>query len=150
MNAIAMRPTVMNVMPSPRSGFGTSLYAIFSRMAARPTMASVQPIEGWGESLHDHLHELHHACDDGDEEDEAEECEVNSFHDCVFGKYLRLEQIVNGNGDEQDECDCYAESQGSLHGLGYCEVGAHAQEECEDHIVHEYRTDEQTKYMFHK
>ena len=44
MNAIAMRPTVMNVMPSPRSGFGTSLYAIFSRMAASPTMASVQPI----------------------------------------------------------------------------------------------------------
>ena len=41
--AIAISPTVMNVMPSPWSGFGTSLYSIFSRMAPMATMASVHP-----------------------------------------------------------------------------------------------------------
>ena len=42
--AIAMRPTVMNVMPRPCRGFGTSLYWSFSRIAPIETMASVQPI----------------------------------------------------------------------------------------------------------
>ena len=44
MKASAIRPTVMNVMPSPFSGSGTSVYAIFSLMAASPTIASVHPI----------------------------------------------------------------------------------------------------------
>ena len=44
MNAIAIKPTVMKVIPRPRKGLGTSEYCIFSRMAARPTMANAQPI----------------------------------------------------------------------------------------------------------
>ena len=42
-NAIAIRPTVMNVIPNPRRGLGTSVYAIFSLIAAKHTMASSQP-----------------------------------------------------------------------------------------------------------
>ena len=41
--AMAMSPTVIKVMPSPCNGLGTSLYAIFSRMAPMAMMASVQP-----------------------------------------------------------------------------------------------------------
>ncbi len=41
--AMAMSPTVMNVMPSPCRGLGTSVYCIFSRIAPKSTMASVQP-----------------------------------------------------------------------------------------------------------
>lgn len=44
MNAIAIKPTVMNVIPSPCNGRGTSVYAIFSRIAASATIANVQPI----------------------------------------------------------------------------------------------------------
>ena len=44
MNAIPIRPTVMKVMPRPLSAAGTWEYAIFSRIAARATMASHQPI----------------------------------------------------------------------------------------------------------
>ena len=42
--AMAIRPTVMNVMPSPLSGAGTLLYAIFSRIAASETIARNQPM----------------------------------------------------------------------------------------------------------
>ena len=44
MKAIAIKPTVMNVIPNPLNGLGTSEYSIFSRMAARPTIANNQPI----------------------------------------------------------------------------------------------------------
>ena len=40
---MAISPTVMNVMPNPRRGTGTSLYSMRSRMAASPTMESIQP-----------------------------------------------------------------------------------------------------------
>ena len=40
---MAMRPTVMNVIPIPLSGAGTFEYDIFSLMAARVTMARNQP-----------------------------------------------------------------------------------------------------------
>ena len=43
MNAMAMRPAVMKVMPSPRKAGGTSLYFIFSRIPAMATMARAQP-----------------------------------------------------------------------------------------------------------
>ena len=41
--AIAISPTVMNVIPSPFSPSGTSLYFIFSRMPAKAAIASAQP-----------------------------------------------------------------------------------------------------------
>ena len=44
MKAIAINPTVINVIPNPCNDFGTSEYAIFSRIAASPTIASNQPI----------------------------------------------------------------------------------------------------------
>ena len=44
MKAIAIRPTVMNVIPSPRRAAGTLEYAIFSLIAARVTIARNQPI----------------------------------------------------------------------------------------------------------
>jgi hypothetical protein len=43
MNARAIKPTVMNVMPRPRSPAGMSLYFSFSRMPASRTIASAQP-----------------------------------------------------------------------------------------------------------
>ena len=42
--AMAISPTVINVMPSPLRGSGTSLYCIFSLMAPMATMARVHPI----------------------------------------------------------------------------------------------------------
>ena len=42
--AMAISPTVMKVMPSPRKGWGTSPYCIFSRIAPIDVMASTQPI----------------------------------------------------------------------------------------------------------
>ena len=44
MNAIAINPTVMNVIPSPRSGGGTSEYFIFSRTPARAAIAAPNTI----------------------------------------------------------------------------------------------------------
>ena len=44
MNAMAIRPTVMNVIPIPLRGAGTFEYDIFSLMAARVTIARYQPI----------------------------------------------------------------------------------------------------------
>ena len=41
--AIAISPTVINVMPRPCKGFGTSEYSIFSRIAPIATIANVQP-----------------------------------------------------------------------------------------------------------
>ena len=43
MNAKAIRPTVMNVMPNPLSPSGTSLYFIFSRIPASAAIARAQP-----------------------------------------------------------------------------------------------------------
>ena len=43
MNEIAMRPTVMNAIPSPLRPFGTCEYAIFSLIAANVTIARNQP-----------------------------------------------------------------------------------------------------------
>ncbi len=44
MKAIAIRPTVMKVIPVPLSAGGTLEYAIFSLIAARQTIARNQPI----------------------------------------------------------------------------------------------------------
>ena len=44
MNAIAIRPTVMNVMPMPLRAAGTFEYDIFYLMAASVTIARNQPI----------------------------------------------------------------------------------------------------------
>jgi hypothetical protein len=44
MKAIAIRPTVMKVIPRPRKPVGTLLYFIFSRIPARAMMAIAQPI----------------------------------------------------------------------------------------------------------
>lgn len=44
MKDIAINPTTMKVMPNPRSAGGTLEYAIFSRIAARATIASNHPI----------------------------------------------------------------------------------------------------------
>ena len=38
-----MSPTVINVIPNPCNGLGTSLYSIFSRIAPMDMMASVHP-----------------------------------------------------------------------------------------------------------
>jgi len=43
MNDIAMSPTVMKAIPSPRRPAGTLLYLQRSRTAARSTIASPQP-----------------------------------------------------------------------------------------------------------
>ena len=42
-NAIPIKPVIMNVMPRPRRAGGTLEYLIFSLMAAIPTMARNQP-----------------------------------------------------------------------------------------------------------
>ena len=44
MKAMPIRPTVMKVMPRPLSAGGTLEYAIFSRMAARETMARAEGV----------------------------------------------------------------------------------------------------------
>ena len=44
MNAMAIRPTVMNVIPIPLRGAGTFEYDIFSQWAAMVTIAIYQPI----------------------------------------------------------------------------------------------------------
>ena len=41
---MAIRPVIINVIPSPRNGAGTLEYAIFSRIAAMAKMANNQPI----------------------------------------------------------------------------------------------------------
>ena len=43
MNANDIKPTVINVMPKPLSGGGTSLYFIFSRIPANAAIANAQP-----------------------------------------------------------------------------------------------------------
>ena len=43
-NAMAIRPTVMNVIPIPFKGAGTLEYDIFSLIAANVTIARYQPI----------------------------------------------------------------------------------------------------------
>ena len=41
---MAIRPVIINVIPSPRNGAGTLEYAIFSRIAAMAKMANNHPI----------------------------------------------------------------------------------------------------------
>ena len=43
MNAIAIKPAVMKMIPIPCSGFGISLYSSFSRIPAMQTIASIHP-----------------------------------------------------------------------------------------------------------
>ncbi len=43
MKAKAINPTVMKVIPKPRSGGGTSLYLSFSRIPAKAAIARAQP-----------------------------------------------------------------------------------------------------------
>ena len=43
MNAIAINPTTINVIPKPFRGAGTCEYAIFSLIAANPTIATRKP-----------------------------------------------------------------------------------------------------------
>ncbi len=44
MNEIAINPVTIKVIPIPLSGAGIFEYFSFSRIAAIPTMASIQPI----------------------------------------------------------------------------------------------------------
>ena len=44
MNAIAINPVIINVIPKPLNPFGTLLYFILSLIPARPTIAIAQPI----------------------------------------------------------------------------------------------------------
>ena len=105
-------------------------------------------VERGAELLHHHLHHLHDGRDDGDEHDEAQEAEV---HLGQRGRYPCqrsgceeefVEQIVDRHGDEQHEGDRYAEARRGLHRLAHGKVGAHAEEEGEDHVVDKYRLDE--------
>ena len=144
--AIAMRPTVINTMPRPCRGLGTSLYCIFSRMAPIATMASAQPIHQDAllheqRSTHDsavygnqrqedtqrciergrillnsHLNQLHHTGNNGDEEDERQIAEVDPLNKAVGTQHLGLQQIVNRNGNGEHEGYSETESQRSLHG----------------------------------
>jgi len=105
-------------------------------------------VERGAELLHDHLDHLDDGGDDGDEHDEAEEGEVHvgqrrrDPRHGAGGEEELVQQVVDGHGDEQHEGDCHAEARGGLHGLGDGKVGAHAEEEGEDHVVDEYRLDE--------
>lgn len=44
MNAIAISPVIIKVIPNPFNGAGTCAYLILSLIAAKPTIASNQPI----------------------------------------------------------------------------------------------------------
>ena len=105
-------------------------------------------VERGAELLHHHLHHLHDGRDDGDEHDEAEEGEVhigqrrrNPRHG-AGGEEELVEQVVDGHGDEQHEGDGHAQACRGLHGLRHGKVGAHAEEEGEDHVVDKDRLDE--------
>ena len=101
-------------------------------------------IERGGEAFHNHFNQLHHTGNDGDEENEREERQIYAFDDAVWTEHFGLQQIVHGHGDEQHEGYGNAEAEGCLHVLAHCQVGAHAEEEGEYHIVHENGADEKT------
>ncbi len=104
-------------------------------------------VECGAELLHHHLDHLHDGGDDGDEHDEAQEAEVHlgqrgrDPRQCAWGEEEFVEQVVDGHGDEQHEGDRYAEARRGLHRLAHGKVGAHAEEEGENHVVDENRLD---------
>ena len=99
-------------------------------------------IERGRETLHNHFHQLHDAGDDGNEDDERKEGKVHAHFRVL--KDLGLKQIVGGNGDDQNEDDCHAETEGSLDVLRHSQIGAHSQEKGEYHVVHENGADKKT------
>src|SRR5574344_370910 len=77
MNAMAIKPTVMKVMPSPCSGFGTMVYAIFSRIAARATIAQSQLLTSKPKACHHLLSEGSHPLQD-DKQISLEGCTLSN------------------------------------------------------------------------
>ena len=146
MKAMPIRPTVMKVMPRPLSAGGTLEYAIFSRMAARETMARNQPIPDGavhgdqreedtqgriqfrGELLHDHFHDLHDGGDDRDEDDEAEEAQVHVGEggadplERAGLEHVGVQQVVDRQGDQEDGDDRDAQTRSRLDILRYRQV----------------------------
>ena len=105
-------------------------------------------VERGGEFLHHHLDHLHDGGDDGDEHDEAQEAEVDigqrGREPCqrTVGEEVLVQQEVDGHRDKQHEGHRDAEARRGLHRLAHGKVGAHAEEEGENHVVDEYRLDE--------
>ena len=142
MNAIAMRPTVMKVIPSPRRAAGTLEYAIFSLIAARVTIARNQPIperasedgavhcdqreedtqlrvQGRGEFLHHHFHYLGDGRHDCDEHDETEEAQVHIRKpgpcEGTGLQYEFIQQVVDRQCDQQHSDNSYSQTGSCLH-----------------------------------
>ena len=125
MKAIAIRPTVMNVIPSPRRAAGTLEYAIFSLIAARVTIARNQPM-GRGEFLHHHFHYLGDGRHDCDEHDETEEAQVHIRKPgpCEGAglQYEFIQQVVDRQRDQQHTDNSYSQTGSCLHILRYRQI----------------------------
>ena len=68
-------------------------------------------VEGRGEALHNHLHQLHDTSDDSNEDNERKITEVNALDETVGTEYLGLKQIVGWYGDAKHECHGDTESE---------------------------------------
>ena len=99
-------------------------------------------VERRRELLDDHLHELHEGGDRGDEDDEGEEAQIDALDQSAGLEHVFVQEVVQGHGHHHHERDGGSEAQGRLHALRHGDVGAHAEEEGEDHVVDENRPDE--------
>ena len=97
------------------------------------------------ELLDGHLHQLHESGDGGDEDDKRQEVQVHIGQPgprkgtCL--EYEFIQEVVQRHGHHHHERNGGAEAEGRLHALRHGDVGAHAEEEGEDHVVDEDRPD---------
>jgi len=93
--------------------------------------------------LEDHLQQLHDARNHRDEDDQRQEREIRASKACTqprqrpFAEQVFVNQVVDGHGNRQHEADGQTQPEGGLHVLGDGQIGAHAQEVGEDHVVDE-------------
>ena len=102
--------------------------------------------------LEDHLQQLHDARDHCDEDDQRQEREVRAGkaraqpRQRPFAEQVFVDQVVDGHGDGQHKADGQSQPEGGLHVLGDGQIGAHAQEVGEDHVVDKDGADEDVEH----
>ena len=148
MNAIAIRPTVMNVIPSPRRAAGTLEYAIFSLIAARvheiPFLHEERAtedgavhgderkedsklrIQGRCEFLHYHFHNLCYCGNHCDEHYETEKTEVDirKSEPCKRPgfQYILVQKVVDRERNQEHADNSYTQTSRSLNTFRYRQI----------------------------
>ena len=93
------------------------------------------------EFLDGHLHELHESGDRGDKDDESQKAQIDSRDQYIGFEDVFVQKVVQRHGHHHHERNGQTQAEGRLDALRYGDVGTHAEEEGEDHVVDKDRPD---------